>query len=192
MKELSDIKLVIGVAEITRQRTLIRAGVPLLYAHWEGFVKVASEVYLNYVTNQRHKYRELRSCFVVYGLKGRLNEIAESNNSHRNSKIIEFMLEEMDNRAAIPYKAVIDTESNLSSKVFANITSSIGLSPDSYETKYNFIDKSVLHRRNSIAHGEYVDVEKPAYDQISDEMIGLLRNYKTDIENALTLHSYKR
>lgn len=192
LKEIADIKSVIRAADDIRQRTLIRAGIPLLYAHWEGFVKVASETYLNYVANQGHKYSELKSCFIVRGLKGRLNELAQSNNSSRNSEIVDFVLGEMDRRASIPYKGVIDSASNLSSTVFVNIASSIGISTNPYETKYHFIDESVLRRRNQIAHGEYLDVRSNAYDGISDEVVNLLRNFKTDIENALTLTSYKR
>lgn len=192
LKEIANVKSAVRVAAPIQQRTLIRAGVPLLYAHWEGFVKASSEIYLNYVANQRHKYRELKSCFIVWGLKRRLNEFAESSNSRRNSHIVEFMLNEMDSRANIPHKTAIDTASNLSSTVFANIASSIGIDTNSYETKYHFIDESVLRRRNNIAHGEYLDVHLPDYNQISDEIIKLLRSYKTDIENALTLDLYRR
>ncbi|RYF60728.1 MAG: hypothetical protein EOO27_04715, partial [Comamonadaceae bacterium] len=38
----------------------IRAGVALLYAHWEGFIKNSSEHYLNFVQHQGHNYRELK------------------------------------------------------------------------------------------------------------------------------------
>lgn len=192
LKEISDVRSMIRTADDVRQRTLIRAGIPLLYAHWEGFVKIASETYLNYVSNRRHKYNELKSCFIVWGLKGRLNELSQSGNAHRNSEIIEFILNEMDSRANIPHKGVIDAASNLSSSVFANIAFSIGISTDSYETKYHFIDESVLRRRNQIAHGDYLDVGAADYQDISDEVLGLLRTYKTDIENALNLDLYKR
>jgi hypothetical protein len=192
LKEIANVKSAIRTADATRERTLIRAGIPLLYAHWEGFVKVASETYLNYVANQGHKYRELKSCFIIRGLKGGLNELAESGNVRRNTYIVEFVMNEMDNRASIPYKGVIDASSNLSSAVFGNIASSIGISTNPYETKYHFIDESVLRRRNQIAHGEFLDVQPTDYNQISDEVVNLLRSYKTDIENALTLDSHRR
>ena len=192
LKEIADVKSTIRAADAVRQKTLIRAGIPLLYAHWEGFVKAASETYLNYVANQGHKYRELRSCFIVRGLKGQLNELAEYSNSRRNSRIVEFVLNEMDSPASIPYKGVIDAASNLSSTVFDGIATSIGISTGPYETKYHFIDESVLRRRNQIAHGEYLDVQRTDYNQISDEVVNLLRSYKTDIENALTLDLHMR
>lgn len=192
LKEIADIKSAIRTADAVHQRTLIRAAIPLLYAHWEGFVKVASETYLNYIANQGHRYRELKSCFIVRGLKGRLNELVESSNARRNNDIVDFVLNELDSRANIPHKGVIDSASNLSSTVFINIASSIGISTKPYETKYNFIDESVLRRRNQIAHGEFLDVRDSEYDNISDEVVNLLRGFKTDIENALTLNLYKR
>ena len=155
-------------------------------------MKASAEAYVNYVANQRHKYNELKSCFIVRGLKSHLNELAESNNARRNSLIIEYVFHEMDQRANIPYRGVIDTASNLSSTVFTNIASSIGISADPYATKFHFIDESVLRRRNQIAHGEFLDVGPSDYDKISDDVVGLLRSFKTDIENALTLDSYRR
>ena len=46
------------------EATLVRAGVTLLYAHWEGFVKNSSLLYLNYINNQMLNYNELRSLYL--------------------------------------------------------------------------------------------------------------------------------
>ena len=192
LKEIADTKVLVHTTDALRQKTLIRAGIPLLYAHWEGFVKLASEAYLNYIANQRHKYKELKSCFIARGLKEQLNELTESNKPHRENEIVEFLLNKMDSRANIPYTGTVDSASNLSSTVFSNIASSIGISTGPYETKYHFIDESMLRRRNQIAHGEYLDVDSTDYEHISNETISLLRHFKTDIENALSLALYKR
>ena len=192
LKEIANFKSMIKSADAIPQKSLIRAGIPLLYAHWEGFVKVASEVYLNFVANQRHQYSDLRLCFMVRGLKKRLDELEESRNSKRNVEILRFVLKESDKRASIPYKNAVDTKSNLNSKAFKNVALSIGIDPGPYETKYNFINESILRRRNMIAHGEYLDVGPNDYQNISDTTIGLMRQYKTDIENAIVLQSYKR
>lgn len=88
--------------------------------------------------------------------------------------------------------SAIRTESNLSSAVFENICNSVGIDHKLYETKYNLIDESLLNRRNRIAHGEYVGLTADDYRNLADEVITLLRNFKTDIENAATLGKYKR
>jgi MAE_28990/MAE_18760-like HEPN len=64
IKEISAFKLASKTEEGGR-RVFVRAGVALVYAHWEGFIKAASEAYLDFVDNQGHMYRELKSCFAV-------------------------------------------------------------------------------------------------------------------------------
>lgn len=57
IKEIAAMKMSVESKSMSMtQTTLIRAGVPLLYAHWEGFIKQASQFYLEYVSNQRLKY----------------------------------------------------------------------------------------------------------------------------------------
>ena len=46
-KELSSLKNNILQANVKLRLTAIRAGVVLLYAHWEGFIKRSAEAYLN-------------------------------------------------------------------------------------------------------------------------------------------------
>jgi len=88
--------------------------------------------------------------------------------------------------------SAIDTESNLTSKVFGNIAASLGISVDSYETKFNLIDESLVARRNKVAHGEFLDLGGREFGELVDEILLLMRGYKTDLENAATLKSYKR
>ncbi len=192
LREIADIKSSVFSTKGPRQVTLIRAGVALLYAHWEGFIKIAAEVYVNYVSNRGLRYDQLQACFVARGLKGHLQKVVETKKGARLVEAIEFLQQELSNRASIPFRGVVDTESNLSSKVFADIIVSIGLTPGPYETKYNLIDASLLDRRNRIAHGEPLDVTATDYSALSDEVVGLMRAFKTDVENALVLKSYQR
>ena len=60
-----------------------------------------------------------------------------------------------------------------------------------FEEKYHLIE-NLLKRRNEIAHGEYVDLQAGDYRKLADEMITLMRNYKTAIENAAVQKTYLR
>jgi hypothetical protein len=191
LKEISDLKSSLRSFDSTRTKTFLRGGVALLYAHWEGFIKYASQSYLEFVANQGLRYQELKICFVVFGFKKELNLLASSKRHAQNTKTIEFLLSQMGNIARLSYKGVIDAESNLNSIVFQNIAESIGIDVAPYETKFNLIDESLLNRRNRIAHGEYLNLDENDYFKLSDEIIGLIRRYKTDIENSLALKAYK-
>lgn len=191
IKEIADFKL----AAKTRpesSRTFIRAGVALIYAHWEGFIKASSESYLNFVENQGHTYKDLQSCFAVFGLKGKLTLLGNSRAARLNIEAFDFIRQELDKPARMAMGSAIDTESNLTSKVFQNIANSINISLAPYETKFHLIDESLVGRRNRVAHGEFLDLPLADFLQLSDDVLTMMRAYKTDIENAATLQQYKK
>lgn len=190
LKEIASLKFVVRTTDSLSKETAVRAALPLLYGHWEGFVKASSELYLTYVNSQSLKYSELKTCFVVFGLRKKLNEVASTNSSEHSISILDFLREEMNEKATLKFESAIKTESNLSSSVFSNIANSIGIETGPYEPKYNLIDESLLKRRNYIAHGEFLDVDIEGFRDLADEILTLLRVYKTDIENAVTLKSY--
>ncbi|ODR93443.1 hypothetical protein AUC69_04380 [Methyloceanibacter superfactus] len=192
IKELSSLKVSVKGAVSIAEPTIVRAGIALLYAHWEGFIKNGSTAYLNYITNQGIKYEELKSCFVVFGLKGYLNTLTVSRKAEANEKAIDFIMEQMTNPAKISLSSAIDTESNLTSKVFDNIAVSLSISRTAYESKYNLIDQSLVLRRHKIAHGEYLDLSAKEWRSLTDEVLSLMRQFKTDIENAASLQLYRR
>lgn len=191
LKEIANLKIVVRTSENLNKKTAVRAAIPLLYGHWEGFVKNASTYYLEFVNGQSLTYRELKSCFVVFGVKRKINDLVSSKNSNASISTLEFLRDELDERAKLKIDSAIRTEFNLSSKVFANIANSIGISTQAYESRYHLIDESLLNRRNHIAHGEYLDVDSEGFRELADEILFLLRSYKTDIENAVSLENYK-
>lgn len=190
IQEISLMKTAVQRRRNGDSKMLLRAGVMLLYAHWEGSVKNNSQWYLEFVSSQRYRYEELQPCFIVFGLKKQLNDTQRSGRHRQNTKMVEFLMHELGNRAQLRWRGAIDTQSNLSSTVFENIVSSIGINAASYETDFNFIDKSLLERRNRIAHGEFIDIEATGYMDVSDHVTVLLRRYKTDVENAVAQSAF--
>jgi hypothetical protein len=192
LKEIADLKLAARQQTQLTEKTLIRAGVTLLYAHWEGFVKSAARDYLNYVSNQGRTYEELETCFVALGVKKQLHELAESRRTSIHVAALRFIRDAMGRRAEIQARLTIDTESNLKARVFEEIATSIGIGLDPYESRFNLIDESLVARRNRIAHGEYLDIDSQGWRTLADDVIALMRNFKTDIENAASLSRYLR
>lgn len=190
IQELSEIKTSARSAVGTRRKMLVRAGVALLYAHWEGFIKNSSQVYLEFVANQRFKYQELQVCFIIFGLRRELETLTTSKKSTQYIKALEFLMNEMGARSQLSHRDAINTESNLSSLVFQNIAISVGIDTSPYTTKFNLIDESLLKRRNKIAHGEFLDIDAEEYSDLSNEVVSLMRMYKDDIQNALILKLY--
>ena len=191
LKEIANLKIVVRTSGMMSKNTAVRAAIPLLYGHWEGFIKNSSTFYLEFVNGQSLTYSELKTCFVVFGVKRKINDLIASKNSNVSITTLNFLREELDERAKLKIESAIRTEFNLSSKVFSNIASSIGLSTSNYESRYHLIDESLLNRRNHIAHGEYLEVDSEGFRDLADQILILLRLYKTDIENAVSLEEYK-
>jgi hypothetical protein len=179
-------------SEAGSRRVFVRAGVALVYAHWEGFIKSASQAYLNYVDTQGHLYRDLKSCFAVFGLKSKLSSIVGSRQANLNIEAFDFLIKELDKPARMNMSSAIDTESNLTSTVFANIAASLDIATSRYATKFKLIDESLVRRRNHVAHGDYIDLGAGDFRDLANDVLQLMRDYKTDLENAASLAAYKR
>lgn len=190
IKEIADLYSAIRTSTASWQSTIIRAGVPILYAHWEGFIKNASEAYINFVSCKKLRLDQLSDNFVVLGAKKHLHNITTSKKTKLNIEVVNFFRTQMTARADIKLSSAINTESNLSSGVFENIAIAIGLDYAKYETRYNLIDISLLQRRNNIAHGEYLELDKTSYKSLSDDVLSLLRAYKTDIESLASTNVF--
>ena len=190
IKELSTFKLA-AKADGANRKVFVRAGIALVYAHWEGFIKAASEAYLNFVDNQGHLYRDLKSCFAIFGLKGKLVLLVQSRQAKPNIEAFDFVLGELDKPARMNLSGAIDTESNLTSKVFANIAASLDIATTGYETKFKLIDESLVRRRNRVAHGEYLDLDANDFRTLADEVLQIMRDYKTDLQNAASMATYR-
>ncbi len=192
LKEIANVKVFMRGSSSLAQATVVRAAVPLLYAHWEGFIKNAALGYVNFVSNQRLRYKELASSFIVFGAKRHLNQLMSSRQASLNVAAVDFFTTRLGERAELKLQGAIDTQSNLSSSVFENIAFSIGIDPVAYRSRYNLIDESLLRRRNRIAHGEYLDLHAADCRSLADETIVLMRSFKIDVENAATCRRYLR
>jgi len=192
VKEISALKTAVKSSPFIAEKTLIRASVALLYAHWEGFIKSSATAYVTYVNNQGLSYLELQTCFVVLGFKKTLHDVQQSKQSHLNTTLVDFLRDGLGEKSKLKIDTAINTESNLSASVFENILQAVGFATTPYEAKANLIDESLLKRRNTIAHGEYIDVAKDDWAKLADEVLQMLRQFKTDIENAMALSTFRR
>ena len=192
IKEISALKAAVKSSPYISEQTLVRASIALLYAHWEGFIKSAATAYVTYVNNQGLSYSELQTCFVVLGFKKTLHAAQQSKQSQLNVTLVEFIRDGLGEKSKLKIDKAINTESNLSAAVFENILQAVGFEVSPYEAKTNLINESLLKRRNTIAHGEYIGVAKEDWSKLADEVLQMLRQFKTDIENAMVMSSFKR
>jgi hypothetical protein len=192
-KELSEMKSLIEAKNVSDQRhkALVRSGVCILYSHWEGFVKLAANSYLEYVISKKLTYQELSSNFLALAMKEKLKEAKETHKPSLYIPVCEFFLSELNQRCLLP-KDVISTASNLSSEILKEITYILGIDFSIYSTKSVLIDTKLLKTRNEIAHGNYSVFDRDEYLELHREVIGMLDIFRTQIENAAIQEKFRQ
>ena len=161
------------------QKTLIRSGITLAYAHWEGFVKKSSNKYLSYVFSQKKSFEELQDNF--YGILI-CKELSKYQDSKRQYLYTEFSYNNISKYKLKPDfdpENFIDTQANLTPKLFQEILLILGIQEKLFETKEKFINERVLKNRHEIAHGTRNDnFSIDDLEEISSEVIKMLEEYK--------------
>ena len=175
---------------VSFQKPLLRAGIAILYAHWEGFVKNASTLYLQHISFKHLKNSELQSQFVALNLSNKIKDL-EINKLESKTKIINFLFDEYNKKSNIPFKSIINTKSNLKFDVFVDILFTLDIDSINYQANESLIN-DLVDLRNTIAHGEYKEIDYDTYDNFYTETTDLMRKFKTDIENAAVLQKYKK
>lgn len=160
-------------------RMVMRAGVALAYAHWEGFAKQACQFYLDYVAIRRLKYKELRPELIATALRPIFEKSVREQSELLNFASGALALGE--SRARIPRTGVVDSGSNLRFDRLLQILDSLGVPPAPFETRENLINVRLCDARNQIAHGEFL---VPTRDSVL-ELIGLVLEMLVDLRNSL-------
>jgi hypothetical protein len=192
-RELTDMRALVqqSIGQL-RSRVVVRAGVALLYAHWEGFVKSVASYYLEYVASKRVPYRRLAPNFVALALRNRFQELGASEKISGANALAEFFCSSLDTQSRLPYKNMIDTKSNLSSKVLQDILASLGLDQAQFATRLHFIDSNLVKPRNHIAHGEALSLSVEEYLSLHDDVLALIETFRNEVENSCVLRRFER
>ena len=192
-KELTDLKLLIDDRNQSRSKrnVLLRSGVALLYAHWEGFVKAAATAYLEFIAAQRLKNRELAVHLLALSARPTLNNATGANNITAHLQVAQFFIEQSEEECKIPYRDAIRT-SNLNYELFQDIGRMLGLDLSRADTSRHLIDERLLKNRNSIAHGEHLAVDQDDYADLHYEVIKLLDLFRNEITNCAIQSKYLR
>jgi RiboL-PSP-HEPN len=171
---------------------LLRSAVVMIYAHWEGFVKTASELYfehINEVINRRSI--ELSTHFkglIMWKMLRRKGEHAYLRNP---APFLEMLSEWPCAPGELIPTDVLDTESNLNSKILKRLALTIGLDYSFFETKEKLIDESLLKTRNQIAHGERITVNLAEYETIEHEIRELIDHFQQLVETCIQHEKYR-
>lgn len=191
-KEFTTIKFMIKDAREHEKKILKKTAITLLYSHWEGYLKNASQAYLCYLNHLAHKYCDLKENFVQLSLAEKFSTGFSIKKYESQKDIYNYITGALNECLNIDEKRVVETESNLKYHVLCNIMRQIGLDISLFELKENFIDAIMLKNRNAIAHGERVQDNEVeiAYEQLENDLLDMIMTYQNLIKNAASTRSY--
>lgn len=188
-KELKLINDQLPTNPSPKQSAALRFSVPILYAHWEGFVKKSTEIYLEYVAKKYLKHNELKPQFVALSLSKKLGNL-EIKNLEEKAKTIEFLINEFDKNSNILTKNIIQTKSNLKYHIFQEILFVIGIDESKF-SPYRSLINDLVDVRNNIAHGDFLRVDFNTYQIMFKEIQDVMSLLKTEIENSALSEEYR-
>lgn len=192
-RELSTLKFMLTRPSVRAHEldVLLRGAVALLYAHWEGFVKVAGQSYLEFIAAQRLRCDELAPPFLALATRKVLAKADGASRIRSHIEVALFYRSKLHEQSTIPFKDGISTRSNLSSEVLNDIIATLGLVYAPFETKARLIDERLLRTRNTVAHGEYLIIDRPLYEETQEEVQQMMEEFRTQIQNAAALGQFR-
>ena len=191
-RELTTLKAMIDKSRPHERGILIRSAVCILYAHWEGFVSESANAYVNFVSLQGLKLRDLTPNFIALGLRADIQEAGRSNKATLHLRLTEKILFEMREPFRANWENAISAQSNLNANILHEVLSTIGIDSGSYMAKRPIINQRLVDNRNIIAHGGRPEMDLDEYEILHSDVLQLIEWIRTDIENAAALDRYKR
>lgn len=191
-RELSEIILSVDGATGPTRQLHLRAGVALLYAHWEGYIRSCAASYVEFLDGQKLETGQLKENFVAMAsaFKGKLTAVAGSNKVRFRIDLVRELRVSENSQASFSHKLIPSTESNLSFGVLSEFLLALGLDPTPYALKSKLIDESLVADRNEIAHGQHLSVDVQRFKHLHGEILGLMELFAIQITNAAVRKEY--
>lgn len=177
------------------QKTLIRAGIALLCAHFEGMIRMVSNYYVVYVSCKKIPVTEVRNSLVALKFKKKMLECSKTEKSSVHKTLFDKIDEIKDRYFEIKYSEddlIIKTESNPSSEIVNEIMSTLGLDFSIFESKKHYIDNRLLARRHQIVHGEKIELDMDDFVETFDIIMKIMEDYAAIIIKAAEEENYKK
>jgi hypothetical protein len=185
-----------------------RALILLLYAHYEGFCKVAFTLYATAINNSGISCGEANCAIAAASLHEMFRNLRDPNMKsdifrhalpndsqlHRFARDREFVerTSEIEKRPVKIPDNYVDTESNLKPVVMKKNLYRLGLPHDQFEEFDGDISK-LLRIRNGVSHGDLKDgVEETVYLELRTTTFAIMSGLSAGIMKALSDRAYAR
>ncbi|WP_156764054.1 MAE_28990/MAE_18760 family HEPN-like nuclease [Mycobacterium sp. 852002-50816_SCH5313054-b] len=171
-------------------RSLRRAGVAMLYAHWEGFGKECLQSYVDFISRRRLKLQEFNDELLRVCLMHTVRR-ADSGDLSAKGELVELVRRRGELRLPFPKSQMVDTQGNLRSHVLTNMLKDFGLQSIDFELRENLIDRRLCDTRNSVAHGRETCPEVGEFSELHAEVLEMMEYLRDLVLGAARAGTYR-
>ena len=190
-QELTNLHFSLLDSRVGYQDLSVRSSIALGYAHWEGFIKNASEYFLIFLSAKKLKGNEASKTLQRSYLHSKIGSFSDLKTIELFADFMAFC--ETQFPESVLYwdpKKIISTKSNLSFGVFSDILGKLGMEIAPYETKKHKID-ALLGLRNSVAHGERPTITRDNALEYVAVIRELIEAFKADLLNLIAAERFR-
>ena len=190
IREISDIRSTAATASLPR--AILRASVPLMYAHWEGHVSVVSRAYLDFLALRRLRYSNLKQSFRLNAFFTTIRRMTQARASYLEQvAFLSNVVDSGESQLRTVDGDILSTRSNLNSAVLQDLCCFLSLDIAQFESDFDFLDKILLYRRNNIAHGQFIEIDIDTLRDMSERVIEMMRKFNNLVDNEVNLQGYR-
>jgi hypothetical protein len=177
-------RVVVELRDTTLSPTAILMAIPILYAHWEGFVKESVELYIEYIERQSVAPAQLNPVVFSFAIRKRLAGLIGSGSPDRIGDFAKWMIGMVTTPIRFDDKT-IETRANLSFANLKALCETLSIDVSRMEDKKRNLD-GLVHRRNNIAHtGRPPRFDSSRVDGDANLVIELISTFETLLKECV-------
>lgn len=183
--EIASMRIVLASPGIsaTQKIALLRASWALLYAHFEGFCKNTLVTYYDFVSRSGVIINDLPEASKAFALQNKIKDLRKLPNKDLILEISNFNANHLSVPPEFPD---IDTQSNLWPHVLIELLEIADLSTAKVQ-EHELKLKTLVARRNKIAHGEHNMISETSYyREFEDAVYDVIYDLAYQIEERLS------
>ena len=172
-------------------RLILKSTIPMIYAHWEGFVVSSLRKINKYLSSLEYHYNDFHINLLTNAYEENIKNLENSLGYDKKIKHLNIIFEILTSN--VKFSGKIDVKSNLKFQVLQDICLKFNLNIDNFK-EYKRDLENLIKIRNAIAHGEsaytfenYRDIEK--YIKLLSNLMDI---FHLEIEDFFKNEKYKK
>lgn len=157
-------KMGIQLKATYQDETFLRMTIPMIYAHWEGFVSQAFKIVFEYLNKQNLEPHRLKHNIFIYSIEKNFDSLKGKASFNNFCDFTDNLFSILNEKVLFNTKIV--TKSNLKYDIFVELCEKISLPTNDFLPYKYELDK-LVHLRNQISHGEKgIAITLPMRDEL--------------------------